>query len=431
MDALIGEAIAAIDIWLDTTRGPDGYGGPVVHWWCDSIAFTGAGLDWRYEGIISGYLNLYRQTGHDAWLVKARRAGDDLVRGQMPDGRYRHSGFEVNPQSGGTPHEAACDLALLRLALALRRPGDDSWQPYATAAKRNLEAFIIGTLWDSATGRLRNTAYDDSFVPNKAATTAEALLAWSELSGDDKWVRAIVLPILGDIIAAQEVDASGPTHGAIAQSVGARGKNRRYFPLYVARCIPALVAGHQWTGEARYLAAARKAAVFLARAQLPDGSFPQVIYGDGRINRYPQWIAGAGDILRAMELINGHGLSLDTRPALRWLLQGRASSLSLRAARGFGSLVSQREPSPLPDFRDLLGVAGWVDKAFRYLTGRPEAAAALPAPPASSPPVTLPCRYDGRPAIFREDGASVTVRRGQTTLYRWRKGADWAEMEEF
>ncbi len=34
-----------------------GYGGPVVHWWNHSLAYQGAGLDWRYEGIIDGYLS--------------------------------------------------------------------------------------------------------------------------------------------------------------------------------------------------------------------------------------------------------------------------------------------------------------------------------------------------------------------------------------
>ncbi len=81
---LLVHAVALLDAWLETMRGPDGYGGPVVHWWQDNLLYTGVGLDWRYEGIILGYLNLYRATGEERWLDKARRAGDDLVRGQLP-----------------------------------------------------------------------------------------------------------------------------------------------------------------------------------------------------------------------------------------------------------------------------------------------------------------------------------------------------------
>jgi hypothetical protein len=99
-------------------RGPGGYSGPVVHWWRDCLDYSGPGLDWRYEGIIIGYLNLWAATGEASWLAKARRAGDDLMNGQLPSGNFRNSCFELNPNTGGTPHEAACDLALLRLAEA-------------------------------------------------------------------------------------------------------------------------------------------------------------------------------------------------------------------------------------------------------------------------------------------------------------------------
>ena len=49
---ILGSAVANLDAWLDTMRSPDGYGGPVAHWWQNCLQFTGAGLDWRYEGII-------------------------------------------------------------------------------------------------------------------------------------------------------------------------------------------------------------------------------------------------------------------------------------------------------------------------------------------------------------------------------------------
>lgn len=424
----VAATITALDAWLETMRCPHGYGGPVVHWWRDSLAYAGPGLDWRYEGIIAGYLNLYRHTKQSQWLARARRAGDDLVQGQLPDGTYRNSGFEINPQNGGTPHEAACDLALLRLARLLRAEQDSTWQAYAAAACRNLERFVVRGLWNDATRHLRNTAYDDSFVPNKAATTAEALLAWAELAGDDTWVGSIVLPVLEDILAAQVQDNGSPVDGAIAQSTRAKGFNRRYFPYYVARCIPALVQGGNLTGDTRYVQAAQQAMGFILRVRSEDGSFPHVVYRDGRTaNRYPQWIAAVGDVLRAMDLLRAHGMVVDPEPTLRWLLHGRQTSASLRTAYGFGSQVSQAQPSTLPDFRDLLGVCGWADKAFHYLTGLPAATGVAEATDPISP-TSMPCRFGKHPAIFREDQSSITVQRGRAVLYRWRKGSHWAEM---
>jgi hypothetical protein len=50
--------LARLEAWLESMRGPGGYGGPVAHWWRQSLLYTGPGLDWRYEGIILGYLAL-------------------------------------------------------------------------------------------------------------------------------------------------------------------------------------------------------------------------------------------------------------------------------------------------------------------------------------------------------------------------------------
>ena len=58
----INTAVMRLDAWLETMRGPNGYGGPVAHWWQQSLMYTGAGLDWRYEGIIEGYLQLWART---------------------------------------------------------------------------------------------------------------------------------------------------------------------------------------------------------------------------------------------------------------------------------------------------------------------------------------------------------------------------------
>ncbi|NDJ59491.1 MAG: hypothetical protein GYB67_00110, partial [Chloroflexi bacterium] len=95
--ALIATATARLAAWFATMRTPtaqdgaQGYTGPVAHWWQNTLQFTGVGLDWRYEGLIHAYLNLYRATADPQWLTCARRAGDDVVRGQLPNGHFRNS----------------------------------------------------------------------------------------------------------------------------------------------------------------------------------------------------------------------------------------------------------------------------------------------------------------------------------------------------
>ena len=39
----INQAVVKIDFWLDSMRTPEGYGGPVAHWWQDCLQYTGVG----------------------------------------------------------------------------------------------------------------------------------------------------------------------------------------------------------------------------------------------------------------------------------------------------------------------------------------------------------------------------------------------------
>lgn len=374
----IFSSVLGADMWFDSMRQPGGYGGPVTHWWFDCLEYTGPGLDWRYEGIIIGYINLWGATGEKKWLEKAQRAGDDLLAGQLPGGNFRNSAFELNPATAGTPHEAACDLGLLRLAAALKSAGRQDWQNYLAAAERNLTGFYIARLWDDKGCYFRDDPRQPSFVPNKAATLVEALFAWCDLTADQSWIETYALPTLERILEHQV--QSGELAGAIYQnsfggrqeSIGERQNNiggrkiARFFPFYIARCLPALWAAALHTGDRRYQTAALSAARFVLRWRYPDGSFAQVVYPRGRVNRYPQWIAAAGDILRCLDLLRPAGLDYADTPSLEWLLAGQRPDGGFRTAQGFGKITPGGKTD---DPRDELSVCGWADKAFRYLTG--------------------------------------------------------------
>ncbi len=360
----VAEAVASLDRWLNSMRQSGGYGGPVVHWWRDCQDYTGPGLDWRYEGIIAGYLNLWEQSGDERWLAKARRAGDDLVAGQLPSGNYRNSQFELNPGTCGTPHEAACDLGLLKLASVLRGIAHPDWEIYYRTARRNTEAFYIQRLWDDSAHYFREDPTVLCFVPNKAATLSEALFALAKVSGETVWAERYALPTLNAVLEHQLT--GGELDGAIYQNSFGQRKILKFFPYYISRCIPGLLEGLAWNGDGRYAEAARKAAAFVLRVRLADGSFPQVVYPGRRANRYPQWVAAVGDILRALDLAREVGVEFDGFPSLDWLLAGRLPEGAFRTALGFGRVTPGGKSD---DPRDDLPVVGWNDKAFRYLTG--------------------------------------------------------------
>jgi hypothetical protein len=422
--SIVEVAVAGLDAWFDTMRGDDGYGGPVAHWWQQSLLYTGPGLDWRYEGIIAGYLTLWERTANAEWLAKACRSGEDLVHGQTADGHFRASAFEINPATAGTPHEAACDAGLLLLARALRAAGDDGWHRYAATAQRNLESFYIGQLWDPDQSMIRDSISEPSFVPNKAATACEALFLLTELTADERWVERYVLPTLHHILVHQLRDG-GRLDGAIAQnSFGAR-KVEKYFPIYIARCIPALMEGYHWTSDEKYLDAALRAMAFLYRWIDGDGALPTVVYANSRVNRYPSWIAPLGDVLRAGAVLRDHGIDADLSAVTERLLDGRDESGGIRTAFGFMAQTGG-SPTGVPDLRDALHVVGWCDKAFRSLTMLVEA----DLPHAESAPRQIECVFQGRALVLIETPDVLECLERGVVRYRWRKGARWAEIAE-
>jgi hypothetical protein len=394
------------------------------------LLFCGPGLDWRYEGIIRGHVTLFDRTGDPRWLAKARRAGDDLVRGQLPDGRFRNSGFERNPLPGGTPHEAAADAGLLVLVSALRSAGHSGWEAYFDAAERNLVRYHLGSLWDE-----RHRRFSDgrgSFVPNKAATITEAICHLARLTGETELLERLVGPTADAILAHQVRLPGSALDGAISQaSIGGRRVDQ-FFPYYVARCIPGLVAAFRSLGAERYLDAARAAAGFLGRARDQDGAYPQILYREGRVNRYPRWVAAAGDIIRILEMIRPLGIDIDTGPTTRWLLAGQLPTGAVRVAEGFSAQVGQHGTSEPPDVRDLLPVVGWNDKALHGLATLVPQGMTIPAAQTGDDFLTRATWRSlgghGQSVLYREDAETVEVVGRQGVCYRWRKGEPWASV---
>ena len=365
----ITDAVLGLDRWFDAMRvdwPTPGYGGPVVHWWNHCLAYQGAGLDWRYEGIIAGYLTLWERTGGRHWLNKAIRAGDDLAVGQLPDGSFVSSQFEANPGSKGTPHELASSVGLLLLAKSLAEVDSDAANLYLRCAQTNIERFAFGRLWNPQTQTLTDREGTETFVPNKAATFIEAVLLLSELTGEPEVLEKYAFPTAEKILSLQNLDPSSPTYGGIAQNELNGRVVYSYFPLYVARCVPALIALSGVSGDARYRDGAQLAVHFLLRVRDADGGFPQVAYGNGKTAPFPRWIAGAGDIVRAFDVAAQIEPQVDYSSTLKFILRGRREDGRIVSAEGFERilpLVSRRDRGI-----DELGVVGWCDKAFRVLT---------------------------------------------------------------
>lgn len=407
----LAHTLAKLEAWLQTMRQTGGYGGPVSHWWQNRFRYTGPGLDWRYEGILSGYALLLEKTGSAKWSTALQNAATDLLIGQQPDGAYSASCFERNPDILGTPHEAAATLGLLRARHYL-----DSEEILAVA-KRNLDN-LMSRLWDGES--FNDKPGIKGRVPNKLATFAQALLTFGEASGDDSYLF-YARAALEDVLRFQV--RKGQHAGAVHQyAPDARTGDGRFFPYYAARCVPPLLQGSKLFNEPRYRVAAEEIGQFLERTKKPDGSWIQVAYQGGGTAAWPRWLAGCADILLAY-----HSLGKPLPAAsLDRLLASQLPSGGFPTAQGFARRDGVVHLSP-PDFRDLTPVVGWNDKVFRLFAELLEPA--TPLPEAVVAEVHQHVRASGQLATLHEDSTSLSLTSAQgSVLYLWSKSEPWARM---
>lgn len=416
----VEQAVLRLDVWLETMRAPEGYAGPVAHWWQSCLLYSGAMADWRYEGILAGYVQLYRVDPQPRWLARALTAGDDLLRAQLPNANYQNSSFEIGPLEGGTPHEAAVNVGLLELARLLRAKGDLRWQRYMQAAERNIEAYLLGRLWNGTA--FLDQAWNETLVPNKNATTMEALLLYEELSGRsmEQYIHAAAR-----LVGSGQVRLSGPRAGATVHL--GTGPFRLAIGIYTARCAAALVRLYRRYPRPEYLEWARSMGLFLLR-QIVAGGTRFGYYADGRPIDSPLWISASGDLLRALIVLRPYGDIPDEaiNTLTDMLVSQQYPSGGMPTTYGLGAKGRVARHTGLPDFRDLLPVVGWCDKAFRALTLQVERP--LPeAPVGLTHAFERPCVWKGQLARFSETDTHIqlyTERNGRT-LYDWVKGESY------
>lgn len=358
----MNQVVSNILDWFTTIEQPLGFGGPVVHYWNDSLAYIGPGTDWRYEGLIAGLLALEKNTKDSHYLEYARACGEYILQNQREDGTFNDSAFEANPAMGyiSQIHESAVDIALLRLGLRMEKIQKGDGKPFIDAAQKNIDRVLMIRFWNDekkSFQQYEKGQWDNApnlFVPNKIATACEALLLLEEATGEKKYVEYAVHA--GEMILSFQSDEK-PILGGIFQANDAE----QVITFYTARCITPLLALHSKTKDKRFLNTAKKAAQFIVSQQFDDGSFA-FGYHRGEPTRYPIFGAGTGDILRALDAVGGFEKNVK---------KGTAFLLSLQQPTGgfasFIGLGACEKKSFTASWKDHLSCAGWNDKAFRFV----------------------------------------------------------------
>ncbi|HEY0607699.1 MAG TPA: hypothetical protein VGD58_32595, partial [Herpetosiphonaceae bacterium] len=113
----------------------------------------------------------------------------------------------------------------------------------------------------------------------------------------------------------------------------------------------------------------------------------------------------------------------DLSAVRRRLLAGQDASGGIQTATGFAAQAGGRAPR-LPDVRDVLHVAGWCDKAFRYLAAH----AGAQRPETSGGTFEIDCVFQGATLHLAETTEQLEIRDRRGVCYRWRKGDAWPEI---
>jgi len=412
-------AFGALDGWLESLRGEGGYYGPVVGLRGTAMAWCGPAHDWRWEGLLDGWVSRHRHTADPNFLDRIEGALRDLQGAQLADGSFRNSCFEQNPMEGGMPHEPAVMAAVLRAGRHLREAGR-AWPEGSEAMlERFVEKRLIKSLWNKTLRTFNNWLQSDFdiYAPPAVAAIVETLFAYGELTGTAERWTPYLAGAAESLLKSQFRD--GPLAGALPVSSTDRASAS---PYLAARCLPALTLLHHGTGDRRFAEAGDRLADFVKRGFRTAGGIACMAFA-GRPQRVAPLFAGA--TAGAMWALCRAGRMDEAlwNTQRDWLLALQTDSGGFDTAVGFGSGLPPRDP---PDWRDALPAYGWAAHVYALLAHR--VAAPAPCQRKESGVVRRDVMVRGRRAVMAEDVETITIRDRAEPLYVWRKRTVWPEV---
>ena len=404
-------ALGALESWLETLHGAGGYYGPVVGMRGTTMSWCGPAHDWRWEGLLDGWVARHRHTAEPVYLDRIEQAFRDLQHAQLADGSFRNSCFEHNPCEGGMPHEPAVMAAVLRAGRYLQEQGRAWPDGAATMLERFVEERLIKALWNKTLRTFNNWLQSEfeTYSPPAVASVVEALLAYGDLTGTSERWTPYVTGAAESLLKSQFRD--GPLAGALPVSSADRASAS---PFLAARCLTALTMLHRRTGDARFSEACDALTGFVKRGLQPQGGIACMAYAGRPDRTAPLYTGATAGTLLALD----RGARLEEallNAQLDWLLSLQSAAGGFDTAVGFGQGLRRRDP---PDWRDALPVCGWTAMVYALLAHRGGATASRQV---TTAPVCRAVMVRGLRAEMTEDANTIAIRNHSEPVYVWRK----------
>ena len=411
-----------LESWFAGMHGPEGYYGPVVGFRGVNAGYCGPGYDWRYEGLLEGWMahaqaHVSRDTERLALLQGALA---EIGRSRLGNGTLRCSYFETNPFEGGMPHEPILVASALRARALLRAANLPVDPGFDIFVERFVTERLANELWNRALRTFNNWLQSEyeSYSPATVAAIIEVLLAYEEAGGGGAKLESMIKGAADSLFAAQIM--MGLLTGGMPVSNRDHGPVN---PALAARCLVAFDRLHHRFEDERYRHAGNALEAFLKRVALKDGGFPVMVHRNSTISSVPVFIGGTAGVLTSL-FRSGRMKEEWLKPHLDFILAHQSSTGAFDTAVGFGGTAPRKGD---PDWRDVLPVCGWNDKIYHLLALlNPGALAPVPVKSASRPVMVR-----GQKAVFEEDDRRmrlVSAGQGDDVWFDWEKRTKWPRL---
>ena len=311
------DALGSLIGWLESWCNEEGaYNGFVVHRTEGKRMGRVHDTAWTQSAMIRGYGNLYRKNREVRWGKAMRQAADLFASRYDPHtGRIRHTGHEDDRFES----LVSCALGVCALLSISDLVDDTRRERYIRIAADHARRYWLDVLWVEDEGAFKFSETDfyslseDRFVVNFNTMAAEALLGLYDVTGDeafrDKALRIgqwlirrwnYTQAVTAELLASRTTVADDPAsdwmaHGGFSyQFTPSQQEPDNYVTLYIGLSLRGFYALHRTTKDDRFADIIRAQSKYLLAMRDPETCLFYHTTKQGRIDKNPQFVAGAG-----------------------------------------------------------------------------------------------------------------------------------------
>ena len=417
----IQSALGRLIGWMESWRTPGGaYHGFVVHRYETKRMYRIHDTPWTQAAMIRGYANLFEISRENRWLEAMTRAADLQCRRFLPEsGKYLYAGHE-NDRFCSLVHCALADSALLRAV-----PFVDAGRQarYVNAVKQNVDRYILDKLWVPKEGAFRFSEIDfysrheNRYVINFNTMAAEVLLGLASVTGQqayrdraiqvgqwllDRWEEAKLHEAGTPADNKQDQRKQAPAGGLPYQYTPSNRTPDNCVTVYTGLALRGIRKLYDATGNDKFVQIARGAGAYLLAMRDPQTHLFYHTTNNGKIVRYPQFIAGAGMTLVGLHEIRPFFAQDDSvKKTVRAILDRTYSN---GAVPGFiGKDASRLKGKNRLVWEDVAASPNWNAQWFEYLSAQVETPVDITIRHPS--PVTVRAQN----LVYRDSPSSVSI----------------------